>query len=69
MAARSEDLRPVAYFHVVFTVPAEAARIALWNKRASYCLLLKASAEAVLTIAADHKRMGARVGMASVLHS
>ncbi len=69
MAARAEDLLPVEYFHVVFTVPAEIARIALWNKRAIYSLLFKASAETVATIAADPKRLGARIGMTSVLHT
>lgn len=69
MAARAEDLLPVKYFHVVFTLPAEIARIALWNKRAVYGLLFKASAETVATIAADPKRMGARVGMTSVLNT
>ena len=57
------------YFHLVFTLPAEIARIAYWNKRAMYGLLFKASAETVTTIAADPKRLGARVGMTSVLHT
>ncbi|NEK24607.1 IS91 family transposase [Sulfitobacter sp. JBTF-M27] len=69
MAARSEDLLPVEYFHLVFTLPAEIARIAYWNKRAMYGLLFKASAETVTTIAADPKRLGARVGMTNVLHT
>ena len=69
MAARAEDLLPVEYFHVVFTMPAEIAQIAYWNKKALYGLLFKASAETVMTIAADPKRMGARVGMTSVLHT
>ncbi|WP_420010831.1 IS91 family transposase [Tateyamaria sp.] len=69
MAARAEDLLPVEYFHVVFTLPAEIARIALWNKRVVYGLLFRASAETVMTIAADPKRLGARVGMTSVLHT
>ncbi|MEL7048748.1 MAG: IS91 family transposase, partial [Pseudomonadota bacterium] len=69
MAARAEDLLPVEYFHVVFTLPAQIARIALWNKRAVYGLLFKASAETVATIAADPKRLGARIGMTSVLHT
>lgn len=67
--ARAEDLLPVEYFHVVFTLPAEIARIAYWNKKAVYGLLFRASAETVATIAADPKRMGARVGMTSVLHT
>ncbi|MGB7244693.1 MAG: IS91 family transposase [Sulfitobacter sp.] len=69
MEARAEDLLPVEYFHVVFTLPAEIARIALWNKRAIYGLLFRASAQTVMTIAADPKRLGARVGMTSVLHT
>ncbi|MEM9524386.1 MAG: IS91 family transposase, partial [Pseudomonadota bacterium] len=66
MEARAEDLLPVEYFHVVFTMPAQ---IAYWNKRAVYGLLFKASAETVMTIAAAPTRMGAKVGMTSVLHT
>jgi hypothetical protein len=69
MAARAEDLLPIEYFHVVFTLPAEIARIAYWNKKAVYGLLFRASAQAVTTIAADPKRLGARVGMTSMLHT
>ena len=69
MAARADDLLPVEYFQVVFTLPAEVARIAYWNKKAVYGLLFRASAETVTTIAADPKRLGARVGMTSVLHT
>jgi hypothetical protein len=69
MVARAEDLLPVEYFHVVFTLPAEIARIAYWNKKAVYGLLFQASAQTVSTIAADPKRLGARVGMTSVLHT
>ena len=69
IAARAEDLLPVEYFHVVFTLPAEIARIAYWNKREVYGLLFRASAETVTTIAADPRRLGARVGMTSVLHT
>lgn len=69
MAARAEDLLPVEYFHVVFTLPAEIAQIAFWNKKAVYDLLFRASAETVMTIATDPKRMGAQIGMTSVLHT
>jgi hypothetical protein len=69
MEARAEDLLPVEYFHVVFTLPAAIAQIAYWNKKAVYGLLFKASAETVMTIAADPKRMGAKVGLTSVLHT
>ena len=69
MTARAESSLPVEYFHVVFTLPAEIARIAYWNKKVVYGLLFKVSAQAVTTIAADPKRLGARVGMTSVLHT
>jgi predicted Zn-ribbon and HTH transcriptional regulator len=69
MAARAEDLLPVEYFHVVFTLPAEIAQIAFWNKKAVYDLLFRASAETVMTIAADPKRLGAKIGMTAVLHT
>jgi hypothetical protein len=69
MTARVADLLPVEYFHVVFTLPAEIAQIAYWNKKAVYDLLFRASAETLSTIAADPKRLGARIGMTSVLHT
>jgi Putative transposase/Transposase zinc-binding domain len=69
MAARAEDLLPVEYFHVVFTLPAEIARLAYANKRELYRLLFKASAETVTTIAADPQHLGARIGITSVLHT
>jgi hypothetical protein len=69
LAAREAELLPVGYFHVVFTLPAPVADIAYRNKRALYDLLMRASAEATLTIAADPKHLGARIGITSVLHS
>ncbi len=69
LAAREAELLPVGYFHLVFTVPARIADIAYQNKRALYDLLMRASAETTLTIAADPKHLGARVGITSVLHT
>ena len=69
LAAREAELLPVGYFHVVFTLPAPIANIAYQNKRAVYDLLMRASAETTLTIAADAKHLGARVGITSVLHT
>jgi hypothetical protein len=69
LAAREAELLPVGYFHLVFTVPARIADIAYQNKRAVYDLLMRASAETTLTIAADAKHLGARIGITSVLHS
>jgi hypothetical protein len=69
LAAREADLLPVPYYHVVFTLPAAIADIAYQNKAAIYDLLFKVSAETMLTIAADPKHLGARIGITSVLHS
>jgi hypothetical protein len=66
---RAADLLPVAYYHVVFTLPARIADIAYHNKAVVYDLLLRASAETLQTIAADPRHLGARIGMTSVLHT
>jgi len=69
LAARQADLLPVGYFHLVFTLPAEIADIAYHNKSVVYDLLFRTSSETLLTIAADPKHLGARIGITAVLHS
>ena len=69
LAEREADLLPVGYFHVVFTLPAEIAQIAFHNKALVYGLLFHAAAETMLTIAADPRHLGARIGITAVLHT
>ena len=69
LAEREAELLPVPYFHVVYTLPAPIADIAYQNKAVIYDLLLKVSAETTLTIAADPKRLGAKIAITSVLHT
>ena len=69
LAAREADLLPVGYFHVVFSVPAEVADIAFHNKAVVYDLLFRAASETMLTIAADPRHLGARIGITAVLHT
>jgi len=69
LAMREADLLPVGYFHVVFTVPSAIADIAFYNKAAIYDLLFKAASETMLTIAADPRHLGARIGITAVLHT
>ena len=69
LAAREAELLPVSYYHVVFTLPAAIADIAYQNKAVIYDLLFKASAQTLVTIAADPRHLGARIGITSVLHS
>jgi len=69
LQARQAELLPVPYYHVVFTLPAAIGEMAYQNKRLIYDLLFKASAEAMLTIAADPKHLGAKIAITSVLHT
>jgi hypothetical protein len=69
LAAREAELLPVRYFLLVFTLPKPIADIAHQNKREIYNLLMRASADTVIKIAADPKHLGARAGMISVLHT
>jgi Putative transposase/Transposase zinc-binding domain len=67
--ARQADLLPVDYYHVVFTLPAPIADIAYHNKAVMYGLLFDVAAEVLLTIAADRRHLGARIGATLVLHT
>ncbi len=69
LADREAELLPVPYYHVVFTLPAPIADIAYQNKAEIYAILFKAAAETLLTIAADPKHLGARIGLTAVLHT
>src|SRR5438128_6427981 len=69
IAARQKELLPTRYVHVVFTLPAPLAPLALQNKTLSYGLLLRASAETLLEVACDARHLGAEIGFFSVLHT
>jgi hypothetical protein len=69
LEARRAELLPVAYYHVVFTLPAPIADIAYTNKAVIYDALFKAASEALLTIAGDRKHLGAKIGVTMVLHT
>ena len=69
MAAREQELLPVGYVHLVFTVPEPLARLALANKRVVYGLLFRAAAETLQQVAANPKRLGGDVGGLMVLHT
>ena len=66
---RQAELLPVEYYHVVFTLPAPISDIAYQNKAVIYRLLFTAAAETLLTLAADRKHLGARIGVTMVLHT
>jgi len=69
LADRQRDLLPIEYYHAVFTIPAQIADIAWQNKAVIYDLMFKATAETLHSIAADPKRLGARLGITAVLHT
>ncbi len=69
LQARQTELLPVDYYHVVFTLPQSISDLAYYNKSVMYGLLLKAAAKTLLTIGADRKHLGARLGVTFVLHT
>ncbi len=69
LAAREAERLEVPYHHVVFTCPAPISDIAYHNKAVIYGILFKAAAETLITIAADPKHLGARIGTTAVLHT
>ncbi len=69
LAARSAELLPVPYFHIVFTLPHEFSALILQNKQLLYDLLFRTSAATLLEAARDPRYLGAEIGFLGVLHS
>jgi hypothetical protein len=69
VAARTRELVPVTYFHVVFTVPHQLSELMLQNKRLLYNLLFRCASATLLEVAGDPKRLGAEIGFLCVLHT
>lgn len=69
LEARQQELLPVPYFHVVFTLPHQLEGIALQNKRVVYDILFAAAAQTLQQIAGDPKHLGAQIGFLAILHT
>jgi hypothetical protein len=69
LAARQQELLPADYYHLVFSVPHMLVPLIWQNKRVLFKLLFDASAETLVEVAADPKRLGAEIGFLSVLHT
>jgi hypothetical protein len=69
LEARRAELLSVPHCHVVFTLPDSLAPVALQNKRRVYDILFRAASQALLTIAADPKHLGAEIGFTAILHT
>jgi len=67
--ARGQDLLPIEYFHVVFTLPSELNPLVLMNRKVLYDLLFRAASETLLELAQDPKHLGATVGVIGILHT
>lgn len=66
---KKEDLLPVPYFHVVFTIPAKLNPIVLRNKRVLYNILFRSVSETLFELASDPKHLGGQIGYICILHS
>lgn len=66
---RIDEVLPVGYFHVVFTIPDILNSFALRNKKTFYSLMFRAVKETLTELAQDKKRLGAQIGFICVLHT
>lgn len=69
LEARKQDLLPIQYFHIVFTIPDELNPLALRNQRVIYNILLKSVSETLIQLGKDSKHLGANIGFISILHT
>lgn len=67
--ARNEDLLPIQYFHVVFTIPAELNPLVIMNQKVMYNLLFRSVSDTLMELSGNPKHLGARIGFMSVLHT
>lgn len=66
---RKQELLPVEYFHIVFTIPAELNPLALRNQKEIYNILFRAASKTLLELGEDPKYLGAEIGFISILHT
>lgn len=67
--ARSDDLLPIQYFHVVFTIPSELNPVVIMNQKVMYDILVRSVSETLTELSGNPKHLGARIGFMSVLHT
>jgi len=67
--ARCEDLLPVQYFHVVFTIPSELNPLVIMNQRVMYNILFRSVSETLLELSDNPRHLGARTGFIGILHT
>jgi hypothetical protein len=67
--ARCEDLLPIQYFHVVFTIPSELNPLVIMNQRIMYNILFRSVSETLLELSNNPRHLGARTGFIGILHT
>jgi len=69
ISKRKQEMLPVSYYHIIFTIPSEMNPVILQNQKRMYNMLFKASAQTLLELASDRKYLGAKIGFMSILHT
>jgi len=67
--ARGEDLLPIEYFHVVFTIPSELNLLVSMNRKVMYDLFFRTASETIDELVNDPKHLGAKAGVIGILHT
>src|SRR5512136_1738110 len=67
--ARHEDLLPIPYFHVVFTLPSDLNPLVSMNRKVLYDLLFRSASETLTELAKDPRHLGAEIGCIGILHT
>jgi hypothetical protein len=67
--ARRQDLLPIEYFHVVFTLSSERNLLVSMNRKVLYDLLFRSVFETLAKLANDPKHLGAGIGGIGILHT
>jgi hypothetical protein len=67
--ARNEDLLPIQYFHVVFTIPSELNPLVIMNQKVMYNLLFRSVSETLGELSNNPKHLGAQIGFIGILHT
>lgn len=66
---RQQELLPVGYYHLVFSVPHILVPLMWQNQRRLFALLFEAAASTLLEVAADPRHLGAQLGLLAILHT
>ena len=69
MEARMNELLPVKYFHVVFTLPHELNALVMGNRVKLFKLLFDSALHCLLTLSNDPQWLGAVPSISAVLHT